>query len=87
MSGAGRLFLIRHAQTDGNSHHYVGWEDLELNARGHAQAVKVGRALAGVHLDAIFYSPLRRALQTAAHCSRTVRRVRAQPWLFSRGAS
>ncbi|MFZ2650300.1 MAG: histidine phosphatase family protein [Burkholderiaceae bacterium] len=66
MKSAATLYLIRHGRTDGNGHHYVGREDLELNATGHAQAASLAQALANVHLDAIYCSVLRRARQTAA---------------------
>ena len=28
----GTVLLVRHGRTDGNQHHYTGWEDLPLNA-------------------------------------------------------
>lgn len=62
---AGTLFLIRHGHTRGNGQHYVGWEDLELDATGLAQVEQLGRAMAALHLDAIYCSPLVRARQTA----------------------
>ena len=62
---AGTLFLIRHGRTRGNGQHYVGWEDLELDATGLTQVDQLGQAMAAVHLDAIYCSPLIRARQTA----------------------
>lgn len=59
------LLLIRHGQPawtrDGR-----GVDDPELTELGHAQAVAVAERLAGVHVDHLFVSPLRRAHQTVA---------------------
>ncbi len=65
MNSPGVLYLIRHGQTDGNGHHYVGWQDLALNATGRAQAVQLALAMASTPLDAIYSSPLQRAVLTA----------------------
>ncbi len=62
---AGTLYLIRHGRTRGNGQHYVGWEDLELDATGQAQVDQLGQAMAAMRLDAIYCSPLARARQTA----------------------
>ena len=61
----GTLFLIRHGRTRGNGQHYVGRQDLELDSAGLAQVDQLGRAMAPLHLDAVFCSPLARARQTA----------------------
>ncbi|MCB1744947.1 MAG: histidine phosphatase family protein [Gammaproteobacteria bacterium] len=61
-----RLILIRHAETDGNKTHYVGREDLPLNATGRAQAEALARALARDGIDRVLSSPLQRARATAA---------------------
>ena len=43
-----------------------GWHDIPLSDEGRAQAEAVGRALAARPLAAVYSSPLRRALDTAA---------------------
>jgi broad specificity phosphatase PhoE len=61
----GRLLLIRHGQTGGNRQRYVGWEDEPLDEAGVTQARVVAEALAGEQLDAVYASPLSRAVETA----------------------
>lgn len=60
------LILIRHAETDGNRHAYVGREDLPLNEAGRRQAVALADALSGIALHRVLSSPLVRARDTAA---------------------
>jgi alpha-ribazole phosphatase len=66
-----RLILIRHAEPDewvrGRSY---GSLDVPLSAAGREQAGKVARVLEGASIDAVFASPLRRALETAAPLAR-----------------
>ncbi len=62
---AGRLLLIRHGQTGGNRQRYVGWEDVPLDETGAAQARAVAELLAGERIDAVYSSPLTRAMDTA----------------------
>lgn len=62
---AGRLLLIRHGQTGGNKQRYVGWEDVPLDETGVAQARTVAELLAGERIDALYSSPLSRAVDTA----------------------
>jgi alpha-ribazole phosphatase len=61
-----RLILVRHAEPDdsvrGRSY---GALDVPLSAAGRAQAEAVVRALDGVAIDAVYSSPLRRALESA----------------------
>jgi broad specificity phosphatase PhoE len=59
------LYLIRHGRTCGNRRHYVGRQDLALDAVGHEQAARLAHALAGEALDALYSSTLARARQTA----------------------
>jgi phosphoserine phosphatase len=61
-----KVVLIRHAETDFNRDGRVqGQSDTPLNDRGLAQALCLARSFAGQPVDAIFSSPLQRALQTA----------------------
>ena len=61
-----RLFVVRHAQTDWNrERRYQGWQDSPLSEVGRGQAAAVARALEGGKLDAVYSSPLRRAVTTA----------------------
>ena len=61
---ATRLYLVRHAQSEGNAG--ADWQpDPPLTELGREQARLVGERLARQGIDAIFSSPLRRALQTA----------------------
>ena len=66
-----RLILIRHAEPDesvrGRSY---GSLDVPLSAAGRERAEKVARVLEGASIDAVFASPLRRALATAAPLAR-----------------
>lgn len=62
----GRLFLLRHGETEGNRNRiYRGRWDLPLNEAGKRQAVEAAGALAGVDFTKVYVSPLRRARQTA----------------------
>ena len=61
-----RLILIRHGETDHNRQQLVqGQSDGDLNKLGRAQARAVAEALKGEGVDAIYTSPLRRALEVA----------------------
>ena len=64
---ATQVFLIRHGETDWNADARIqGHTDIALNARGHAQARALARALHGQDIDAIYASDLTRARETAA---------------------
>jgi 2,3-bisphosphoglycerate-dependent phosphoglycerate mutase len=64
--GATRLLLIRHLEPDRSVHgRAYGSLDAPLSALAVKQAAKLARALDGVQLDAVYASPLRRALETA----------------------
>jgi len=61
-----RIFIVRHGETDGNQKKiYRGRWDLPLNKNGKSQVQKAGQALKSIRLDAIYTSPLKRAVQTA----------------------
>jgi broad specificity phosphatase PhoE len=78
-----RLILIRHGETERNSQGRLqgGLSDVPLNERGREQARLLGLALSGEKLEAVYSSPLSRALATAecicAHHAFEVRPVPA----------
>jgi probable phosphomutase (TIGR03848 family) len=62
-----KFLLIRHALTDSVGKRLSGrTPGVPLNAEGQAQAQQLAARLADVRLDAIYSSPLERAVQTAA---------------------
>ncbi len=65
--GATRLLLARHAEADpAFAGRCYGSLDVPLSPAGRRQAGELGDALAEVELDAVYASPLARALDTAA---------------------
>lgn len=61
-----RLYLVRHGQTDWNLKPALqGRSDIPLNETGRTQAVEAAGRLADVCFDAVYTSPLRRAVDTA----------------------
>ena len=61
-----QVYLVRHGNIAGDPHrHFVPPVQGCLSEKGQAQAASLGRALAGVKVDAIYASPLGRAIQTA----------------------
>lgn len=65
MSRHGRLLLVRHGHTAASETRYLGWQDEPLDATGIRQAQRLSAALAGVHIDRVYSSPLKRAFDTA----------------------
>src|SRR4051794_23858829 len=63
------LLLIRHALPQRIENEEGTAADPELNDAGHAQARALAEWLAGEHIDALYASPMRRAIQTAEHVS------------------
>jgi len=60
------LILVRHGETEWNKEGFFrGTEDVKLNATGIAQADLVAEALKGKVFEAVYTSPLKRALVTA----------------------
>jgi broad specificity phosphatase PhoE len=62
------ILLIRHGQTDWNrDRRIMGRKPVPLNKTGRAEARALARALKGVPIDAIYTSPVLRAVETARH--------------------
>jgi len=60
------VILVRHGETEWNRREiFRGRADVELNQRGREQAKALGVALEGRSLDAVYSSPLSRAVETA----------------------
>lgn len=60
------LFLIRHADTDYVGKKLAGWTPgVHLNEKGHEQAEALAARLRPVPFDAVYSSPLERAVETA----------------------
>jgi broad specificity phosphatase PhoE len=61
------VYLVRHGITAWNDEGLVqGWTDIPLNDAGRAQAVRLGKALAGIRFGRVITSSLERARETAA---------------------
>lgn len=66
MSSGLNLYLVRHGETAWNREEiFRGRMDVPLNAEGRRQARAAAAALRAVPLEAVYASPLRRALDTA----------------------
>jgi len=60
------LYIIRHGQTEWNQRCLLqGRSDSPLDERGIAQARAASEKLTGIRFDAVYSSPLQRAVQTA----------------------
>lgn len=61
------IFLVRHGQTTYNAdnNRYCGITDAALTAKGIGQAQDLAKMLSGVKFEAIYTSPLTRAIKTA----------------------
>lgn len=65
-----RLILVRHGQTSCNiGDIWHGWDDCELTEMGRRQAQATAERLRTEHIDAIYSSDSRRAMQTAGAIS------------------
>ena len=61
-----RVHLLRHGPTEWNQiRRFQGRSDLPLSEQGRAMAEQVALALAGEEWDAVYSSPLKRAMETA----------------------
>ncbi|WP_039766821.1 histidine phosphatase family protein [Caldicellulosiruptor sp. F32] len=60
------IYLIRHAEAEGNFiRRFHGITDSNVTEKGKLQAQRLAERLKSVHFDAIYSSPLKRALYTA----------------------
>ena len=62
------LILLRHGQSQWNlENRFTGFTDVELTDQGREEALESGRkiAKAGIHIDSVFTSTLKRAYETA----------------------
>jgi len=78
-----QFYLIRHGNMAGDPHrHDVPPVEGCLSERGLLQAVRLGSALKGIQFDAVYASPLGRAIQTAqAFADPLGVNVKILPWL------
>jgi len=61
-----RVILVRHGETDWNRREvFRGRADIELNQRGRQQAKALAAPIKDIQIDAVYSSPLRRAVETA----------------------
>ncbi len=61
-----KLFLVRHCQTDWNREHRIqGSSDVHLNEEGRRQSSALTEWFKQFKIDAIYSSPMRRAIETA----------------------
>ena len=63
----GKILLVRHGETDWNKTDLVIGRrtDMDLNETGRAQAEALAASLRDEPLDAVYVSPMKRAVQTA----------------------
>lgn len=61
------IYITRHGQTDYNKQSLLqGRRDISLNETGRSQAVMASAKLEGIKFDAVYASPLDRAIETAS---------------------
>lgn len=61
-----RLTLLRHGQSQWNlENRFTGWVDVDLTHVGEEEAKRAGHLLAGIPVDVLFTSVLKRAMRTA----------------------
>ncbi|KAE8230117.1 hypothetical protein CF326_g4892 [Tilletia indica] len=74
-----RVLLVRHGETNENVAGIIqGQLDTDLNPHGRLQAEAVARALADEHIDEIYTSSLRRAVDTATAIHKANRALQTQ---------
>lgn len=62
---ATRVYLIRHAQSEGNTGEDLATGDPDLTDVGRMQAERLGQRMKSARLDVLYASPLRRTQETA----------------------
>ena len=66
-----QIYLIRHAEAEGNLYRRVqGHYDGDITERGRKQIDKLAERFRDIHLDALYSSDLRRAVTTASAITR-----------------
>lgn len=63
MAQIGVIHLLRHGQTDNRDIRFRGQRDMPLNRTGRREALAAARALADARVQAVYASPLGRALE------------------------
>lgn len=78
------VYLLRHGETTWNAdgNRYCGITDVELTEKGLSQAAQAKDLLEGIHFDAIYSSPLKRAYITATIASNERMEVIKDPLLL-----
>ncbi|MEO8458378.1 MAG: histidine phosphatase family protein [Chloroflexota bacterium] len=76
---ATRLYLIRHAQSQGNTGEDLTTGDPDLTEVGFRQAKRLGERMKSQKLDAIYASPLRRTQETALAISDVAGGIEVRP--------
>lgn len=67
-----KIYTIRHGETNINHQNRVlGRTDEPLNYTGLKQADQAGKALKDIAFDAVYCSPMKRAMQTGEAISKT----------------
>ncbi|MBM7613818.1 histidine phosphatase family protein [Alkaliphilus hydrothermalis] len=63
-----KIYITRHGETEWNKAGIMqGWKNSNLSEKGNENAKKLSQHLASVKFDAIYSSPLGRAMETATH--------------------
>jgi broad specificity phosphatase PhoE len=62
-----RLFLVRHGATSHSAEdRFAGWTDVDLSTEGREQVTRLAQRLADDRVRAVYSSPMRRTMDTAA---------------------
>jgi len=76
ITGVGEIVEVRHGETEWSAAgRHTSHTDIDLTAEGERQATRLGKALRGHPLVAVFASPRKRALRTANLAGVTVTEV------------
>ena len=61
-----KLILLRHGESQWNlENRFTGWVDVELSPKGEGEAKHAGELIAGIPIDKVYTSVLKRAINTA----------------------